>query len=616
MLHMPFLRRRVFDCCPLWSLLLLSLVAFAIRFWALQSVETTPSYMAPLLDEEYHLQCAAQINSDDGFPRVAYFRAPAYLYFVAIVDRVTGDTRYYSRLLQILIGSLLPAIMLILARRLSTAPCANVVAWITVLYPSFIFFETTLLLESFMAIFTATLLWSLMRCEDKPTIGKFAVAGLIIGVTAITRPNILVVFLPLAFWFIVTVARKETRARLLARAATLVVACGLVILPVTIRNAVVSDDFVLVAWQGGINFFLGNHQESNGWSAAGPGMDGTWRSIMVGSVQEAENDVGKYLKPSEISDYWYSRAKSEITADISGWLGRLFTKCRLLINGYEIPNDQSIYYARNWSPIFRVLVTESPVYFPYGILAPLAILGAILMLADWRRWLLVYVIGGTWAVTIVLFFVNARFRVPLLPLMILFAVPACFAIASFVRQKRWSKLGISLVVLVGLMIESNRFILGGTPEQLKAQEFALLASSYESLGQPEMALDSYKQALAIDSLCVPALAKVGRSLAQRGKVAEAKSHFRKVLEVDPYNIPVYLILTQAYLVYNHKDSALSTIIAAQRSLPFSEHIQLRAAEIYLSMGDSTNARIALDKALKINPDYPEAISMQQQIGGE
>ena len=49
-----------------------------------------------------------------------------------------------------------------------------------------------------------------------------------------------------------------------------------VVLPITIRNCAVGGDAVLIASQGGVNFYIGNNPDSDGRTAIVPGTPGDW----------------------------------------------------------------------------------------------------------------------------------------------------------------------------------------------------------------------------------------------------------------------------------------------------------------------------------------------------
>ena len=173
-----------------------------------------------------------------------------------------------------------------------------------------VYFEAELLLESLLAPLGTLLLLLLLRAGETGSTGRWALVGVALGVFAITRPNILL-FAPVAFvlalgWRGGSFRLRRVRWR---PAAALTAATCALVLPVTAVNGIVGHDPALVATQGGLNFYLGNNEEANGWSATAPSiMRLDWWGALQDATAIAEAEAGRPLKATEVSDYWYGRA--------------------------------------------------------------------------------------------------------------------------------------------------------------------------------------------------------------------------------------------------------------------------------------------------------------------
>jgi hypothetical protein len=87
----------------------------------------------------------------------------------------------------------------------------------------------------------------------------------------------------------------------------------------------------------------------------------------------------------------------------------------LLAGDDEIPRNQEIYAARAWSPVLRILLWKVPgLTFPFGLLLPLGIVG--LAVAS-RQAPFLAASAAVLAVAVIAFFVTARYRAPLVPLL-------------------------------------------------------------------------------------------------------------------------------------------------------------------------------------------------------
>ena len=190
------------------------------------------------------------------------------------------------------------------------------------------------------------------------------------------------------------------------------------LLPVVVRNYAVDGGFYLTTSQFGSNFYIGNN----------PQADGTYASIRFGrgapefertdATEVAEASVGRKLSPSEVSSYWTGRALGFITSEPMAWLRLTGRKVLLLVNRTEMLDTESQESYADWSAPIAIGGWVGH----FGLLVPLAVLGTD---RDAGRiggglWIL-HALTITYALSVVMFYVFARYRYPLVPFLLLFA---------------------------------------------------------------------------------------------------------------------------------------------------------------------------------------------------
>ena len=74
----------------------------------------------------------------------------------------------------------------------------------------------------------------------------------------------------------------------------------------------------------------------------------------------------------------------------------------------------------------------------FGILLGPALVGLALCLRDRRTWFLA-AFGGAYAASTVAFFVVARYRLPIIPPMVVFAAQGFVSLWRFLEQRQWSR---------------------------------------------------------------------------------------------------------------------------------------------------------------------------------
>ena len=304
-------------------------VALTVRLVYLNQIANMPTFDFPDMDEAYHVYLAKYINATGGLGKEAFFRAPLYPYMLAFLLKVSHNSLYITRLIQVIYGSFIPVLTYFLGLKFLGRRSSYWTGGIAAIYPTFMYYDSTLLITSLMILFTLVLVLQLHRCQENPSFSSFALAGMILGLAGLTRPNILLFGPALIVWIWLAIRPAIGWKKAFVRYGLMGIVCLFTILPVSIRNYVVSGDFVFIAWQGGFNFYLGNNRDASGWSATAPGIDQRWKEGFLQSIKIAESAAGRKLKKSEISDYWYKRTWIEIKKDPRNFFALLLKKFRL-----------------------------------------------------------------------------------------------------------------------------------------------------------------------------------------------------------------------------------------------------------------------------------------------
>ncbi|HWN82934.1 MAG TPA: tetratricopeptide repeat protein, partial [Candidatus Udaeobacter sp.] len=354
-------------------------------------------------------------------------------------------------------------------------------------------------------------------------------------------------------------------------------ALGLVlpILPVTAHNWFVGHDWVPIASQGGVNFLIGNNPKSDGYTAIVPGTRATWWGGHDDAVALAEGAVGRKLKPSEVSDYWFSEGKRFIRTQPAAAAQLMLRKAFLFFWGAEISNNEHIYFLRHYSWPMRLTLWHFGIYFPFGLVAPLGLVGIAMALRR-RAPGAVLLAGYTfiYAAAVIAFFVCARFRLPVVPVMLLFAV---YAGAALWRRPQ-ATIGWTVAVL-GLALLFN-----ADPYRLNASVFGSQALSYLDLGAYQMV---------------------------EGRTAEAKQLLAKAAELDPGHPAPHALLGRIALAEGRLEEAEQELRLATRGDPvlFRDVVtqaQRDLGKLAIQRGWFDRARIVYELSLQLDPQSAEA----------
>jgi 4-amino-4-deoxy-L-arabinose transferase-like glycosyltransferase len=358
-------------------------------------------------DEREYLLLAQNVASGRGFayllpdaspaPGEHFGRAPAYPLFLAGVMRLAG-TRPASnaaaepgpellraiRIAQSCLGAALVWLIAWLANRAAGPAAATAAGVLAAGYPplvwtpAYVFSET---LFSVLALGCAALL-----TLDSRRAALAAGAGALAGLAVLTRP-VMLFSLPLVLLWLCWSRRWRS-------AALFTIACTLLVAPWTARNVHEYGRFVLVASEGGITFWTGNHPLAvgEGDMAANPDIK---RANLALRAAHPE------MTPEELERVYYREAAAFIREEPAAW-------ARLMLR-------KVFYTVVPVGPSYRL---HSPLYFGASVLSYLSVLPFALMgLASLRRRgtlpvpLLLLALASILAC--VVFFPQERFRIPI-----------------------------------------------------------------------------------------------------------------------------------------------------------------------------------------------------------
>ena len=350
-----------------------------------------------------------------------------------------------------------------------------------------------------------------VRAQGEPSRVRWMDAGFALGLLAIARAEALLLAPWLVGWLWLEPGPSTRGANGLSWVGMLAVGLVVALAPVGLRNALYARDPVLISANGGINLFIGTEPKYRGVIGVRPGPE--WELLMRAPI-----DLGYYTE-SERSQYYVRKARALIASDPGRWVAQMARKLGHVWHGRELASNRDIYVSRSESFVLASLLWRTPVlFFPFGLLAPLALVG---MAISWRQRRKSRFLIGLVAVhcaAMMLFFVTGRFRLAMLPVLVLFAAEAVSWAFDCVRYKRSRALALAAgIALLLFALTNSEAVLRSDPE------------AYESKLRAE---EHYFRGTALGS--------------DMGRPEEAKVELHKALELEPEFVAIYYNLAQIY----------------------------------------------------------------------
>jgi tetratricopeptide (TPR) repeat protein len=466
------------------------------------------------LDPGFYYRWGQEIASGNWLGKEPFVQSPLYAYLLGILMKIVGTGVGPILVVQSLIGTGTVLLTYLAGRRLFGHGHGVAAAVLIALYGPFIF-EEGMVMKTFLSPFlTLALLLMLDKAggaEGPRAARLFAVAGIVYGLTTLDRDNFILLAPVLAGLALVLGGGANRRGLRAAGAFTL--GTVLMIAPVTLRNWIVSHEFVLLTTGGGEVFFIGNNADANGLYVPPPFVRPDPRYEHADFIARAGEITGHPMTPMQSSWFWFREGAKFIAEEPLSWLRLLGRKLVHFWNFYELPDNLDYDILQRFSPLLSALNGTFPppgwrtlavpaggswapvrlhLYSTFGTVAPLGLFGILLTWRRWRRYLPLYILVFGYMGTVLLFFNFSRFRVPIVPILALFAAPALFALGRFLR--RLGGLAVAFAARSGDMAARTLALLPGREQAIAGLLFPVFLA-WINVERPRGVVTAIEQAL-------------------------------------------------------------------------------------------------------------------------
>ena len=498
-----------------------------------------------------------------------FHQAPLYPYFVASLLEMRQSLGFIL-FVQAVIGSLQPLVMFLLARRLFDERAGLLAAAVTAFYGPFVFYEAVLLRDWLIPLLEPLIVLMALPARAGPTAGRWLGMGCIMGIAALTKETTILLSIAVTLWLVLQLGRPYRQS--LHCVGLLVAGFLLCVAPLVIRNALVGAPMYTVSGQGTGSVVLGLL----------PGTD------PVG-LSKFTDELGPLLvKTDARPSGMIAEVLRSFHGDYLQLLRHQLLKLRGLLDPYEPPNNNvSYYYGEDISPVLRFAID-------YRLVLLLGIVGLLFSMGHRSRYSLLHVYAlvalAVQMVTVIL----SRFRLGLVPVLILGAAFFLTRVVDLSRDRRWGQIVVMWTMVFAVAI----------------LQFAW-ASRYDPSINPGKywELPDYRVAAWIYSLH-------GRFDLATGELARFRDKTRhSTSEIEAFSIASaeqgdYHIMWARQLVEQEKDNEARQQIRLAEQV-YSEQTLLdyyfyNLGTMYLKLGDHEKGRTFLKQFVELEPEGPQS----------
>jgi 4-amino-4-deoxy-L-arabinose transferase-like glycosyltransferase len=402
----------------------------------------------PIIDEQHYTQLAGNLLHGYGFSwgpeRPTSIRPPLYPAFVAAVWSVAGEGNHQAvRLVQIVLSALTAWFVFLIGRQFFGPMTGRLAAAMVWIYPSFIFFNVTILTETLYTFLLVAFLWLVARLVDSARLSVAIAAGLALGLACLTRSSLWP--LPLVLCPLLLLVLRAPMSRRVGVAALVFAGYATVIAPWAVRNTRLQGVVTIVDTMGGLNLRMGNYEhtpEDRMWDAVALEGERNWSHAL------RVESPGRTFTEGEKDKWAQRRAIEYIAAHPATTLRRSlirFADFWGLEREYAAGVAQNLYEPPRWLGI----TVSVAMVLTFVVVAVSGAVGIWLAPArNWRADIVLLLPGLAIMAAHTIVFGHSRYHLPLIPVLALYASSLWSSRTSILAERRFAVAGAVASVAV------------------------------------------------------------------------------------------------------------------------------------------------------------------------
>ena len=443
-------------------IVLVFLSALTVRLVYLSSFHESPYYDVTILDGTdsfNYFKWGVNTAMSDGLEGV-FPQSPLYHYFLALIFKFTGGGHLFApRLAQSLIGAIVAVMVFFLGREIRGDTAGVAAALIFSFHGPMVFYELTLMRTGLIVFLNTLLVLLMIVCQKKGRTSFFPIAGFVFGLSLIAKPNIGIMLLAFPAWLYLTEAPGGNKQRFLM---VISFSAGLMLSfsPVLVRNHKQGLPLLSMTERGPLELIVGNHPENP------PHLWQPNRKMYELYRESGDSAVRAVFTVFKL----YSD-------DPAGFIEKQMSKAGAFFSGYESPNSFNYYVEREYVPSLKYAFINWP-----ALLGP-CLVGLFLFRKRWKEHLPMWSYLVLYSGATIGFYVLARFRLPLVPVMAAFSGAALIELFSLLLKGRWK----TALAAAAVAATISAFSMPGNIDPIQPTDYRNVARVHLIKGEHEKA---------------------------------------------------------------------------------------------------------------------------------
>jgi 4-amino-4-deoxy-L-arabinose transferase-like glycosyltransferase len=362
-----------------------------------------------------------QVDSSTHQPLPSAYVPPVYPLFLVSIYLLIGTSTFSIILIEIIqafLGALACLLLYEIALSLFNRTVALVAVFVYAVYPTLVFMCGQISAVNFYVFLNILFLFILFKAKDTVKWPAFAAAGAVFSLLVLARTDVLILLPAVLIWLLIIVRTNRIRTIIVFTVASL-----LLVIAWTYRNYRVFGQPAPVSTSTGYNLWIGQNEHATG----------TRGEYTIPSFTES---VEMWERIHALTpDRSYETKRNDLyMQEALSFMKR--NPGKVLVLGLR---KFMYYWGHYWGIVFMYPQANSPAYWlPWFVVLPFFIIGIVITFRNWKKYLLLYLYFGLSTLTVMVFFVIPRYRLFILPLVLLFAAHGIVQCIKWFKRLRMS----------------------------------------------------------------------------------------------------------------------------------------------------------------------------------
>ncbi len=486
----------------------------------------SPFYSGLICDSRVYYKWASAIFAGDLFGQEIFHQAPLYPYFIAALWLVSGQHYLAIYAAQALMTATSALLVFLISRQLFNNYTGLAAGLLCAFYSTLNFYALKILPDTLGVLLHLCLAYLLLNAKSAR---QWLLAGCAGGLLIVARPHALLLLPMILLWLIFarenTATFRQSVTAGLKQYALFILPVFILVGLVALRNYMIEPDLVLVSSNGGENFYMGNNPKADGIYCRLEGITPDIEHQKADVKKAAETKLQRTLTSAKVSDYWRSQGVAFIRDNFHKYLRLETVKLRRIFSGTEYTNMYFLWFER--AEFTKTLLIPAVHFY---LILPLAVIGAVLLAGQWRKYGILYIMIGLTVLNMMIFYVDERYRLPMIPFLIILGAGGVYRMLEIFRNRpglQLVKIGLFALVISALAITFHLYRTEPARLAVEPQLYYNLGEVYFKKTEYRAALDMFDKSSRLAGDNWPALIGAGKALFALGKKEPAAQLYRE-----------------------------------------------------------------------------------------